>query len=147
MTSTATAQALIDWARVHLPALVTDQQVRSAPESEWPLPDVACAIVRTTHRKGRVQGRTQQGTERVRTCQLVLACEPASDGSDSTWLYESVDMLMDELSRDRTLQGRVAAVSVAAEATYEPPFIELEDGGATARQATLTLTVFDPVAA
>lgn len=141
MTSLQTAAALIAWVDQHIPSLATP---RNAPESEWPLPDAACAITQITQAKGRAGGQVQQGVERRRRCELMLACDPEPAASAGEWLYNAVDVLMDQLTRDRTLGGRVHAAEIEGQASFEPPFIEFEEGG-RARQVTLTILVRDPV--
>lgn len=138
MTTAQTIDALIDWAIETLPEL---QQARSAPEGDFPFPDLAVAITGIR----QVAGRTQQRLERVRTCELILLVEPEPADEASASLGSFCDTLMDELARDRTLANRVKAAEAISDASLVPPFVDIQGGG-SARQATLTITVRDEVA-
>ena len=141
MTTAETAQAVVEWADGLVQALPEPpaDPTQEGPEPVFPLPGVAVTVTQVR----QVAGRLQQTTERLRTCSLMLYTHPEPADSAGQWLYGAVDVLMDELIADKTLGKRVAAADVAVDASFEPPFVQLHNDGAEARQATLTLTVRD----
>lgn len=142
MTEDETVAAVIAWAESVLPEL---GEARKAPGSEWPLPDIACAIRETTALPGQP---IQQSRQRVREVDLVIAVHPEPHDVAASELYGFTQKLMDGLETDTTLGGRASVAEVPGAPLYRVAYGEAVsdlDDGSTALAAVVSFTTRDVV--
>lgn len=85
-------------------------------------------------------GQYEQTLVRARTAELLLMVDPEPSWTASQGLYDYVDTLANEITRDQTLGGRVHVASKFYDASYDPPEAEYQDG-TVARIATFRMYV------
>lgn len=140
MTEAETIAAVMAWAEEKVPEL---GEPRSAPGSSWPLPDLACAIRRTTVLPGQP---VQQRDEYVREVDLVVAVHPEPHDGAAEELYGFTQKLMDGLIADTTLGGRARVARVpgapVCEVAYGEAVSDLNDGS-RALAAVVSFTTRD----
>jgi hypothetical protein len=146
MDANEIADALVEWALETCPDL--NGSYDHDPDSKTqPLPDVAAVV----GGEGDSQSDPTLGLEiadfglqettlHTTRASLVLMVDPG-DGAEATeQLQGFVSALAATLRADRTLGGRVRAASPFWQASYEPPFVEFDDG-TKGRVATFSLAV------
>lgn len=82
----------------------------------------------------------QQTLMRVWSVDMVILIAPQPEWDASQALYGYVDKISKDLRTNKTLGGRVPAVTPTYEASYDPPEVEYTDG-TVARQVTVRLNV------
>lgn len=144
MDATQAADALVAW------VLDTCPDLRGSydhdPDSKTqPLPDVvACVTDESDGASDPLLGLDfatfgiEQANVHVIQARLVLMVEPEERATEE--LQGFVAALAASLRADRTLGGRVPAVSPAWQASYDPPFVKFDDG-TEGRFATFTLAI------
>ena len=116
-----------------------------------PLPNVLCQILTES-----VEPRPPAGVDallpdidqlerwEIYGARLLLAVEPEPVDEAAEALATYVAQLRTALDADRTLGGRVGGASPFFQASYDPPFAELDDG-LRVRVATFQLTVAEAI--
>lgn len=146
MDSTQLADALIDWALKTCPTL--EGSYDHDPDSKTqPLPDVAAFVGTEGDAESdatlgldiALQG-LEQATVHWMRATLMLMVDPEDAGGATEQLQGFVRDLATSLRADRTLGGRVPAASPIWQASYEPPFVEFDDG-TKGRAATFSLAI------
>lgn len=150
MTSEQVAEAVVAWAVEELPALQGSYD-HPEPDRLYPLPDVMAAVTGIRILDAAPAGlptigQIEQTLARVRDLRVIFAVDPTDPDEASAQVEGFADTLTDSLLADHTLGGRVPGASPTVTWSFEPPFIEFDDG-TKARQATLTLVVAEPVPA
>lgn len=148
MSATDIADGLVAWALAVLPELEGSYDY-PAGERDQALPDIAAEV----HEEENVAANPglddeitsgfEQADVRGYTCAVLLVVDPTDPQAASHQLYDFIDRLAYAIRADQTLGGRVLRCSRNWKASYEPPFVEFEDGS-KGRLATLTLSVATP---
>lgn len=146
MDATEAANALVEWVEATCPALEGTYDHDPSRKSQ-PLPDVAAYVATEDVRPAdptlgiefATFGIEQADLHAMRaTLLLMVDPEPAADAAAA--LQGFVRDLRLSLRDDQTLGGRVPAASRYLQASYEPPFVEFDDG-TTGRAAYVSLVI------
>jgi hypothetical protein len=145
MDANEAASAVAGWAKATCPDLAAYDH--SPPRKTSPLPDVAVSVARESVRRNAaelgiavVEFGLEQADVHVLEVELLLMVSPEPADEATRQLQSFVGQLRESLESDDTLGGRVAAASRYFSATYEPPYIEWDDG-TKARCAFVTVTL------
>jgi hypothetical protein len=144
--ATQVADALVAWAIDTLPDLQGTYD--HDPDSKTqPLPDLAASVAsEETRASDPTLGLPiadlgiEQATLHSLRASLLLMVDPGDAGAATEQLQSFVRDLRKAVEADRTLGGRVPAVSPYIQASYEPPFVEFDDG-TKGRAATFLLVI------
>lgn len=146
MDANELADALVAWAKEACPDIASAYN-HSPSRKKDPLPDVAASIASESIRRNApelgiaiVDLGLEQADVHVLSAELLLMVkhEPAQTATEQ--LQTFVAQLRASLEADDTLGGRVPAASRYFAATYDPPYIEWDDG-TKARCAFVSITV------
>ena len=146
MDATQVADALVEWAIEILPDLKGTYD--HDPDSKTqPLPDLAASVAsEETRANDPTLGLPfadlgiEQATLHSLRASLLLMVDPEDAGAATEQLQGFVAALAASVGADPTLGGRVPAVSPFWQASYEPPFVEFDDG-TKGRAATFSLVI------
>lgn len=146
MDANQIAEALVEWALETCPELQGSYD--HDPDSKTqPLPDVAAVVGSEGDAPSDpslgleiADFGLQNATLHFTRASLFLMVDPGDGDAASEELRGFVGALARALRADRTLGGRVMSVSPVWQGSYEPPFVEFDDG-TKGRIATFSLTV------
>lgn len=134
MDATETAEALVEWALETCPALKGSYDFDPSHKDQ-PLPDIAAYVsseeVTATDPSTGIEVADlgiQQAELHVMRATLLMMVDPEPADTASQALQGFVRDLAASLKADQTLGGRVPAASPRWQASYEPPFVQFEDG-------------------
>lgn len=128
------ADALVEWALATCPDLKGSYDHDPSSKTQ-PLPDIAASVTaeEDTSSEPTLGLETadvgiQQADIHVMRATLLMMVdpEPAQDATEQ--LQGFVRDLAASLRTDQTLGGRVSAVSPRWQASYDPPFVQFDDG-------------------
>lgn len=129
MDATAAADALVEWVKATIPAIKGTYD-HDPSEKTQPLPDVAASISaeEVTDRDPDTELQIEQADLHIMRATLLLMVPPEPAGEATETLQDFVAALGASIAEDQTLGGRLPAVSRRWSASYEPPYVQFEDG-------------------
>lgn len=146
MTSQQVADALVAWARATCPEIATGYAYPPAAKP-GALPDVAAEDRRVLIRSDddRFPRRSYEQT-RLRVFEMELSFMVEADPPDTATntLRSFSDRLFAAVLKDNTLGGRVPSAAEEVTATFDPIFVEFEDG-VRGRVMTIEMAVGEEV--
>jgi hypothetical protein len=146
MDASRVADALVEWAIDTLPDLKGTYD--HDPDSKTqPLPDLAVSVAsEETRASDPTLGLPladlgiEQATLHSLRASLLLMVDPEDAGVATEQLQDFVRDLREAVKADQTLGGRVFLASPYIQASYEPPFVEFDDG-TSGRAATFSIVI------
>jgi hypothetical protein len=148
MTTDELATTLEDWVLEKCPTIQGSYDFPTAEKTQ-PLPDVAVEIDNAAVSMA-AEGAlaeylaVQQAMARTWTVRLFLMVPPEPGDVATAQLTGFIDTLQLAIVEDSTLGGRVPWASKESRGSFNPPFVQFEDG-TRGRAATLELTVGEPI--
>lgn len=146
MDAVEAAEALVEWALETCPDLKGSYDHDPSQKTQ-PLPDIAAyvsdeEVTGTDPSTGLpiADVGIQQAELHVMRATLLMMVNPEPAADADAALKGFVRDLAASLKADQTLGGRVSAVSPRWRASYEPPFVQFEDGS-EGRAAYLSLDI------
>jgi hypothetical protein len=144
--ATEVADALVEWATETCPTFKGSYDHDPDAKTQ-PLPDVAAFVANESEGASDptlgleiADFGIQQANLHTLRATLLLMVEPDDAGAATEQLQGFVRDLAASVRADRTLGGRVPATSPFWQASYEPPFVEFDDG-TKGRAATFSLVI------
>lgn len=150
MSPDDTAEALVAWAAAKLPALLgtydhePDERTARFPDAMVAFQGIRYLATQPTGAGMQIE-QVQQRKTRLYDCHLILTVDPSDADAASDQLLVFADTLGNDAAKDRTLGNRVAWIAEEFEFSFQPPFVEYDDG-TKGRAMTMKLTVADSVA-